>query len=96
MAKASPEVCRAIAGMVRMYLKTSREMVSLRIVLATYAQSGHCPPDWENQFQFVLASDDLKSFGSELESSVALLENTADEIDLNEILAKMPPDTPIN
>jgi hypothetical protein len=96
MTKFSAEQCRALAVMVGINLKHMRENVALRTILMTCAHNNTSPGKWEQSLDELMKTPVFTVLGKDLESWISVLQETAEEIDVADLLAKFPASYPKN
>jgi len=83
---------RAIASCIRQYLKVVRELSSTRALLALCEREKLYPQNWQQTLETMKTLPAYKIL-PELDIVAGFLDQSADEIDLTELLSKLPKET---
>lgn len=92
MAKFSAEQCRILADMVRIDLRYMRENVALRMILMSAVHNGDCLHNRQQSLDDLLSGPVLSALGNDIQEWITRLDQAADEIDVAELLKKLPED----
>lgn len=96
MAKLEPEHSRAVAGLLREYGKILCELRAAKDLLAYSSKNKVYPLDWEKILEEMKTKPGYFRPAQALEVIAQHLEQSADEIDLTEVLSKLSKGTAPN
>lgn len=96
MGKLEPEHSRAVAGLIRGYGKVLCELTAAKALLRYLGQNQKFLVEWEQALEEMKAKPGYRNPAQALEIIALQLERNADDIDLSELLKKLPEGSPIN
>jgi hypothetical protein len=85
---------RGIANTLRVVLNAHREIWILKSMLSTYARDGEGPLDWEDEFARLKKDEKFCPLDQRYEALLIQFEECAEQMDVNELIAKMPQGSP--
>jgi hypothetical protein len=90
MSKLDAEQSRAVAGIIREFVRLMRDSSAARALLRVCQETRRCPVDFECDLEEIKKDPKYQAVGQSLELIAAHIEQSALEIDLNELLEKVP------
>ena len=85
---------RAIANAARIILSAHGEIWILKSMFATYAHDGDSPLDWEDEFEKLKKDEKFCPLDPQYEALLVRFEQCTEQMDVNELIAKMPQGKP--
>ena len=89
MSKLDAEQSRAVAGIIREFVRLMNSTAA-RALLRVCQETRRCPVDFECDLEEIKKDPKYQAVGQSLELIAAHIEQSAIEIDLNELLEKVP------
>jgi hypothetical protein len=90
MTNLTSDDARAIANVARVILNAHREIWILKSMFSTYAQDGDVPLDWEDEFEKLKKDERFCPLDQRYEALLVRFEQCAEQMDVSELIAKMP------
>lgn len=87
---------RAVAGILRQYGNILCELAAAKVMLTFLAKNQKVLVEWEQALEAMKEKPGYRNPSQALEVIALVLEQSAEEIDLNELLQKLPPGKPPN
>lgn len=87
---------RGIAALLRGHARLHRELAAAKALLSLCEQQKLYPQGWKQSLEKMKETPAYGKIAQELDTIASLLEQSADEIDLTELLQKLPKQSPAN
>jgi len=93
MTKLNLNQSKALAGIIREHARLIRDLTAARALLKVCQEKQVCPVDFEWDLEEMKQKPEYLQIAKELDLIAVRIEQAAEEIDLNELLQKLPKET---